>query len=262
MSSDDRELKDSLSKIEYCIAPNPAIATAMGVMTSPAFDGANFDGNGGCLRHPDVRLMQKMFTDEGKVVYKELMRRCPKCSIKQQQLLLQQQEKMAVNAASNSRSNNYRRETSMASECASSNDNPLIRSSSRSRSRARSKSRERDTATPKSPPQSRSASKPRQSMWGQVPSQRDNIIIISKKGGEGSITTRDSSSHNNTSTKKVFDSPFDPKGRCHYHPNISLAKKKLTGGWKVGTFMSSLLCRILQHNCCGGIYIYFCAVLS
>ena len=221
----------------------------MGVMTSPAFDGANFDGNGGCLRHPDVRLMQKMFTDEGKVVYKELMRRCPKCSIKQQQ-----QENTAVTAASNSRSNNYRRETSMASECTSSNDNPLIRSSSRSRSRARSKSRERDTATPKSPPQSRSASKPRQSVWGQVPSQRDNNIIISKKGGEGSITIRDSSSHNNTSTKKVFDSPFDPKGRCHYHPNISLAKKKLTGGWKVGTFMSSLLCRILQHNCCGGIY--------
>ncbi len=164
------------------------------------------------------------------MVYKELMRRCPKCSIKQQQQQLQ--ENKAVTAA-------------MASECASSNDNPLTRSSSRSRSRARSKSREREPVTPKSPPQSRSASKPRQSVWGQVPTQRDNIIISKKggAGGEGSITTRDSNSYN-IPTKKVFDSPFDTKGRCHYHPNISLAKKKLTGGWKVGTLsLLGVYCR-------------------
>ena len=30
-----------------------------------------------------------------------------------------------------------------------------------------------------------------------------------------------------------YDTPFDPKGRCHYHSGVQLAKKKLTGGWKV-----------------------------
>jgi hypothetical protein len=33
--------------------------------------------------------------------------------------------------------------------------------------------------------------------------------------------------------RKVYDTPFDAKGRCHHHPNLQLAKKKLTGGWKV-----------------------------
>lgn len=232
----------------------------MGVMSTPAFAGANFDGNGGCLRHPDVRLTQKMFTDDGKVVYKELMRRCPKCNTKQQQ---PQQEKAqpdsssyatksqhqqgSVGNRSNSRSSSFRRGNSKSTidvttptTSESSNDNPLARSSSRSRSRARSKSRERDTTLqPKSPPQTRSVSKPRQSVWGQVPSQRDNSIRPKKggSGGGGSITSRDNNSSSNyIMPKKVFDSPFDPKGRCHYHPNISLAKKKLTGGWKVGYF--------------------------
>lgn len=229
----------------------------MGVMSTPAFAGANFDGNGGCLRHPDVRLTQKMFTDDGKVVYKELMRRCPKCNTKQQQEKAQpdsssyatksQHQQGSVGNRSNSRSSSFRRGNSKSTidvttptTSESSNDNPLARSSSRSRSRARSKSRERDTThQPKSPPQARSVSKPRQSVWGQVPSQRDSNIRP-KKGGSGeggSITSRENSSSNNHITpKKVFDSPFDPKGRCHYHPSISLAKKKLTGGWKVGYF--------------------------
>lgn len=228
----------------------------MGVMTTPAFAGSNFDSNGGCLRHPDVRLTQKMFTDEGKVVYKELMRRCPKCLIKLQQ---QQQEKLsnaqssessyltksqqgsAVDRSNSRSSNSYRwgaskSNTEMPESPSQNNNNPLARSASRSRSRVRSKSRDRDTTLPTSPLQNRSMSRPRQSVWGQVPSQRDNNSnSMSKRGGagnEGSIATNDSNS-NNLPTKKVFDSPFDSKGRCHFHPKISLAKKKLTGGWKV-----------------------------
>lgn len=224
-------------------------------MSTPAFAGANFDSNGGCLRHPDVKLTQKMFTDGGKVVYKELMRRCPKCSIKRQQ---QEQEKIAAAAAaaqasdssyankSQQSSNTSCKRGSLSSNAttpstslSSNSNNPLSRSASRSRSRARSKSRERDTALPKSPPPSRSVSKPRQSVWGQVPSQRDqNNSSKRGGGGEGSTAARDNnnSNSNNHMQKKVFDSPFDPKGRCHYHPNISLAKKKLTGGWKVWCF--------------------------
>lgn len=30
-----------------------------------------------------------------------------------------------------------------------------------------------------------------------------------------------------------YDTPFDDKGRCHYHVNVQLASKKFNGGWKV-----------------------------
>ena len=30
-----------------------------------------------------------------------------------------------------------------------------------------------------------------------------------------------------------YDTPFDDKGRCHYHKNVQLASKKISGGWKV-----------------------------
>ena len=33
--------------------------------------------------------------------------------------------------------------------------------------------------------------------------------------------------------RKEYDTPFDGKGRCHYHKNVQLATKKLSGGWKV-----------------------------
>lgn len=205
-------------------------------MATPAFAGANFDGNGGCLRHPDVKLTQKMFTGGGKVVYKELMRRCPKCTKQQEKVATTSDSSYATKSQSssveqsNSHGSSYRRNNSIISS-SSNNTNPhpnLTRSSSRTRSRARSKSRERDTATalPKSPPQSqRSISKPRQSIWGQVPT-RDNTPKMVVEGN----TSRDNI---NLPHKKVLDAPFDPKGRCHHHPSISLAKKKLTGGWKV-----------------------------
>lgn len=33
--------------------------------------------------------------------------------------------------------------------------------------------------------------------------------------------------------RREYDTPFDDKGRCHYHKNVQLASKKMTGGWKV-----------------------------
>jgi hypothetical protein len=33
--------------------------------------------------------------------------------------------------------------------------------------------------------------------------------------------------------RKEYDTPFDEKGRCHYHKSIQLATKKMGGGWKV-----------------------------
>lgn len=33
--------------------------------------------------------------------------------------------------------------------------------------------------------------------------------------------------------RREYDTPFDSKGRCHYHVNVQLASKKMSGGWKV-----------------------------
>lgn len=33
--------------------------------------------------------------------------------------------------------------------------------------------------------------------------------------------------------RRVYDTPFDHNGRCHYHRNVQLATKKMTGGWAV-----------------------------
>lgn len=30
-----------------------------------------------------------------------------------------------------------------------------------------------------------------------------------------------------------FDTPFDDKGRCHHHPNVQMASKRVRGGWKI-----------------------------
>ena len=30
-----------------------------------------------------------------------------------------------------------------------------------------------------------------------------------------------------------FDTRFDESGRCHHHPNVQLASKKVRGGWKI-----------------------------
>ncbi|KAL3810554.1 hypothetical protein ACHAXA_009787 [Cyclostephanos tholiformis] len=32
---------------------------------------------------------------------------------------------------------------------------------------------------------------------------------------------------------KEFSTPFDENGRCHHHPNVQMAAKKLGGGWKI-----------------------------
>ncbi len=48
-----------------------------------------------------------------------------------------------------------------------------------------------------------------------------------------SLSTRRTSKAPAPPPKKEYDTPFDSKGRCHHHPNTQLARKKLTGGWKV-----------------------------
>mmetsp|Transcript_30436 Transcript_30436/g.64435 ORF Transcript_30436/g.64435 Transcript_30436/m.64435 type:complete len:537 (+) Transcript_30436:251-1861(+) len=181
----------------------------MGIAT-PAFAGANFDSCGSCLHHPEIKLTQKTTVDGGKVVYKELRRRCPKCTSSRTSPDIKRHESTQ---SSNSHGNNaYRRErrppsnnNSNAGAKSPSSPNPsLARSSSRSRARSKSPSRDRAPARSKSPSRDRARSRSR--VVSRVPARK---------------------------AKKEFSTPFDAKGLCHYHPNVQLAKKKLTGGWKL-----------------------------
>mmetsp|Transcript_4735 Transcript_4735/g.7889 ORF Transcript_4735/g.7889 Transcript_4735/m.7889 type:complete len:482 (-) Transcript_4735:161-1606(-) len=42
-----------------------------------------------------------------------------------------------------------------------------------------------------------------------------------------------SKSRDGRAPRREYSTPFDSKGRCHYHKNVQLAAKKMTGGWKV-----------------------------
>ena len=46
--------------------------------------------------------------------------------------------------------------------------------------------------------------------------------------------------------RREYDTPFDDRGRCHYHKNVQLAAKKMTGGWKV---VHSACPRCMEDNC-------------
>mmetsp|Transcript_14305 Transcript_14305/g.30467 ORF Transcript_14305/g.30467 Transcript_14305/m.30467 type:complete len:455 (-) Transcript_14305:150-1514(-) len=48
-----------------------------------------------------------------------------------------------------------------------------------------------------------------------------------------STSTRARSKSRNAKARREYNTPFDSKGRCHYHKNVQLAAKKMTGGWKV-----------------------------
>lgn len=50
-------------------------------------------------------------------------------------------------------------------------------------------------------------------------------------GGRG--RARSKSRDRKPKVRREYDTPFDEKGRCHYHKNVQLASKKMTGGWRV-----------------------------
>lgn len=57
-----------------------------------------------------------------------------------------------------------------------------------------------------------------------------------KKPSNGSTDERVSRERSRSRVRKEkvqYDTPFDDKGRCHYHKNVQLATKKMSGGWKV-----------------------------
>jgi len=55
----------------------------------------------------------------------------------------------------------------------------------------------------------------------------------SRGPGESRGSSRARSRARDAKPRREYDTPFDGKGRCHYHVHVQLASKKMTGGWKV-----------------------------
>ncbi|KAL7502482.1 hypothetical protein ACHAWX_000499, partial [Stephanocyclus meneghinianus] len=92
----------------------------------------------------------------------------------------------------------------------------------------------RSSGTSEGRPRSRSRSRP-SSRSQQQQQQRGR-----SDEDESKSTTRSKSSQRQRApsvgrsrTRKEYDTPFDSKGRCHYHAHVQLAKKKIMGGWNV-----------------------------
>lgn len=103
-----------------------------------------------------------------------------------------------------------------------------VRTDDRRRTTSSSKTdedrRQRSRSRPRSPSRSRSVQR--------KPSTADSSVE-DKHRRSRSASTRGRPRSSTRAPKQQYDTPFDSKGRCHYHPDLQLARKKLTGGWKV-----------------------------
>ena len=95
-----------------------------------------------------------------------------------------------------------------------------------------------DESTMSSAREGRSKTRPNNGDGGQQkPSATTTAAARSRsRGGGGGI--RDARSKSRTRSKeprvrREYHTPFDDKGRCHYHVNMQLATKKMLGGWNV-----------------------------
>lgn len=81
----------------------------------------------------------------------------------------------------------------------------------------------------------RSKTRPNNGEVGHQKSTSTTAAARSRSRGGGAI--RDARSKSRTRSKeprvrREYHTPFDDKGRCHYH-NLQLATKKMLGGWNV-----------------------------
>lgn len=213
----------------------------------PAFRGAPFSSTGACTAHPDIQLSNKLKVN-GRTVYQEVRKVCPKCHPEDSSCgastsgsVVKSESRMNSIASNKSARSNFSSNTGGTSRKSerSSRDNgggSVIkasnrrssnvsegshnhRSSSRSRPRSSSRTRGRDEDE-----RSRARSKSR---------DRRRAPSVGRNGGRSVVNK-----------KKEYDSPFDSKGRCHYHSQVQLAKKKLMGGWNVSLHHYKELCTL------------------
>jgi hypothetical protein len=237
---------------------------------APAFEGANFDGSGGCLRHPEIRLMMKVTAGGGgTVVYKELMRRCPRCvasfggggagpttpgattspsSPRSPGAAESSHARAGGIPTTGAAAGNVARHSPGGPSSGVVGTNAIPSSSSGGhKSRVRSKSpaargvagdgggRDENENDDDDDDDGRSRSS-NGSRWRRLNGGAGG----GGRGRDASVSRSPARARSRSATRRprrVYDTPFDVKGRCHHHPNMQLAKKKLTGGWKVNGLM-------------------------
>mmetsp|Transcript_22083 Transcript_22083/g.52179 ORF Transcript_22083/g.52179 Transcript_22083/m.52179 type:complete len:554 (+) Transcript_22083:247-1908(+) len=131
----------------------------------------------------------------------------------------------SVQSSKSATSGNHR--SVLTSQSSSSRERQGSGSSSRSGGRARSRSRHRSDER-----DARSKSRARSKSARRRPSDAGSTHR-KHEGGSGTNRQSKKSSSNRARILKEHNTPFDSKGRCHAHSNVQLARRKLTGGWKV-----------------------------
>jgi len=182
--------------------------------TKPAFPKGKFNKSGYYIKHHDIQLATPKKDENNQLIYEELKPSCPSCL--KGSHINKKSTSLGGGKVCTGRVHGY------------------------DQSRSRSKSREQQRSTSTSGEQrtsGRSQSRGRDKSLTRSQSTRSQSIGRSKSRERRKYNRTDTS--NTGSAKQLhkkkyeYDTPFDTKGRCHYHKNVQLASRKMTGGWKV-----------------------------
>ena len=179
--------------------------------TKPAFPKANFNKSGYCIKHHDIQLATPKKDENNQLIYEELKPSCPSCL-----------KGSHINKKSTSLGGGKVR-------------TGRVHGYDPSRSRGKSREQQRSTSTSgEQRTGGRSQSRGRDKSLSRSQS-RSQSIGRSKSRERKKYNRTDSSNTGSAKPRKKYeyDTPFDTKGRCHYHKNVQLASRKMTGGWKV-----------------------------
>lgn len=213
----------------------------------PAFDGANFDKDGNCVKHKSMQLAEQVKQD-GRLLWKEIKMNCPKCAAEHHRSRRvtslggagKQKRGRGVHGTSNPLRNSQKSGRRMDVEF----DTPFD-----------------DKGRCHHHPRVQMASKKRGGGWkilvqgcprciearydeeeGSVASRTSSRASSRySRGGGGGASDYDDASVSSKSTKRsvitrtkaaTSSGKFDKNGCCTKHPTVQISKKKLLGGWK------------------------------
>jgi len=177
--------------------------------SKPAFPKGKFNKSGYCIKHHDIQLATPKKDENNQLIYKEIKPSCPSC-LKGSHINKKSTSLGGGKVRTGRVHYDPSRSRSKSREPRSTSTSSEQRTSGRSQSRGRDKSLSRS--------QSRSQS------MGRSKSRERRSYNRTDTSNTGSKPLR---------KKYEYDTPFDTKGRCHYHKNVQLASRKMTGGWKV-----------------------------
>ena len=181
--------------------------------TKPAFPKAKFNKSGYCIKHHDIQLATPTKDENNQLIYKEIKPSYPSCL--KGSHINKKSTSLGGGKVRTGRVHGY---------------DPSRRSRSKSREQQRSTSTSGEQHTG-----GRSQSRGRDKSLTRSQSSRSQSIGRSKSRDRKFKRTDTSNTGSAKPLRKKYeyDTPFDSKGRCHYHKNVQLASRKMTGGWKV-----------------------------